>query len=60
MSTLLRPQVAPSKWLVLAAACLGLGMLMVDNFVVNVALPAMSRDLNAPIDTVSGSCPAMC
>ncbi len=34
------------------AACLGLGMLMVDNFVVNVALPAMSRDLNAQIDTV--------
>jgi DHA2 family methylenomycin A resistance protein-like MFS transporter len=38
--------------MVLAAACLGLGMLMVDNFVVNVALPAMSRDLNARIDTV--------
>lgn len=36
---------APSKWLTLAAACLGLGMLMVDLFVVNVALPAISRDL---------------
>ena len=45
-------QPSPSKWATLAAACLGLGMLMVDTFVVNVALPAMSRDLKAGIDTI--------
>ncbi len=36
----------------MAAACLGLGMMMVDTFVVNVALPAMSRDFNAGLGTV--------
>jgi DHA2 family methylenomycin A resistance protein-like MFS transporter len=38
--------------MVMFAACLGLGMLMVDTFVVNVALPAMSRDLNASVENV--------
>jgi EmrB/QacA subfamily drug resistance transporter len=52
VTSFLRPQAAPSKWMVLIAACLGLGMLMVDSFVVNVALPAMSRDLNASVDSV--------
>jgi EmrB/QacA subfamily drug resistance transporter len=40
------------------AVCLGLGMLMIDNFVVNVALPTISRTLHADLDlaewTVSG------
>lgn len=39
------------KWLTLIAACLGLGMLMVNTFVVNVALPAMARDLQADLGT---------
>jgi EmrB/QacA subfamily drug resistance transporter len=33
------------------AACLGLGMLMVNTFVVNVALPAMARDLDVDLGT---------
>src|SRR5713226_10105295 len=40
---------APSKWLTLSAACLGLAMLMIDTFVVNVAFPAISRDLKADL-----------
>ncbi|WP_322819312.1 DHA2 family efflux MFS transporter permease subunit [Tepidiforma sp.] len=50
--------VPPSKWLTLVAACFGLGMLMVDTFVVNVAFPAIGRDLDASLAetewTVSG------
>jgi len=49
---------APNKWLTLIATCLGLGMLMIDTFVVNVAFPAIGRDLNASLSmaewTVSG------
>ncbi len=48
----------PSKWLTLVAACFGLGMLMVDTFIVNVAFPAIGRDLGASLGatewTVSG------
>lgn len=51
MPLLSAPREAPSKWLTLAAACLGLGMLMVNTFVVNVALPAMARDLHAELAT---------
>ncbi len=55
---MLRPQASPSKWLTLFATCLGLGMLMVDTFVVNVAFPAITRTLNADLSraewTVSG------
>ncbi|MGD9894039.1 MAG: MFS transporter [Dehalococcoidia bacterium] len=40
---------APNKWLTLIAACLGLGMLMIDTFVVNVAFPAIGRDLDASL-----------
>ena len=47
-----------NKWLVLIAACLGLGMLMIDTFIVNVAFPAIGRDLDASLGeaqwTVSG------
>lgn len=49
---------AANKWLTLAAVCLGLGMLMIDTFVVNVALPSIASDLNAGLSqaewTVSG------
>lgn len=49
---------SPSKWLTLVAACLGLMMLMIDTFVVNVAFPAIGRNLHASLGsagwTVSG------
>jgi DHA2 family methylenomycin A resistance protein-like MFS transporter len=48
-AALLRPPAAPSKWHTLVAACLGLGMLMIDTFVVNVAFPAIGRDLRADL-----------
>ncbi|MFL5758407.1 MAG: MFS transporter [Thermomicrobiales bacterium] len=35
------------KWFTLAAACFGLFMAILDNLVVNVALPTISRDLDA-------------
>ena len=51
-------QPTSSKWLILVAACLGLGMLMIDTFVVNVAFPAIGRSLHASLSaaewTVSG------
>lgn len=37
------------KWLTLAAVSLGLFMIMLDNTVVNVALPAIQRDLEATL-----------
>ncbi len=47
-----------SKWLVLLAVCLGLMMLMIDTFVVNIAFPAIGRGLHASLSeaewTVSG------
>ena len=36
-----------AKWFTLAAACFALFMAILDNLVVNVALPTISRDLNA-------------
>jgi EmrB/QacA subfamily drug resistance transporter len=48
---MLRAPVAPSKWLTLIATCLGLGMLMIDTFIVNVAFPAIGRDLKASLST---------
>src|SRR5215213_6032536 len=42
---------APNKWHTLIATCLGLGMLMIDTFVVNVAFPAIGRDLKADLAT---------
>lgn len=52
------PALRPSKWLTLIATCLGLGMMMIDTFIVNVAFPAIGRDLNASLSltewTVSG------
>jgi EmrB/QacA subfamily drug resistance transporter len=38
---------ANAKWFTLAAACFALFMAILDNLVVNVALPTISRDLNA-------------
>jgi EmrB/QacA subfamily drug resistance transporter len=35
------------KWFTLGAACIALFMAILDNLVVNVALPTISRDLNA-------------
>ena len=48
----LRPPLAPNKWLTLVACCLGLGMLMIDTFVVNVAFPAMMAELSICHDTL--------
>ena len=36
-----------SRWWTLAAMCFALFMLMLDNTVVNVALPSIQRDLKA-------------
>lgn len=38
---------ANAKWFTLAAACFALFMAILDNLVVNVALPTISRDLDA-------------
>ncbi|MGZ8667495.1 MAG: MFS transporter, partial [Solirubrobacterales bacterium] len=37
------------KWWTLAAMCFALFMIMLDNTVVNVALPSIQRDLGASI-----------
>jgi MFS transporter, DHA2 family, methylenomycin A resistance protein len=47
------PAATGSKWLALLAACFGLFMLFVDLFIVNVALPTIARDFNAPLSTIS-------
>src|SRR5438270_13420373 len=40
------------KWWTLAAMCFALFMLMLDNTVVNVALPSIQRDLNASLSSL--------
>src|SRR3954463_13754244 len=40
------------KWWTLAAMCFALFMIMLDNTVVNVALPSIQRDLNANISSL--------
>jgi len=58
---------APGKW-VIAAAVLGSGMAGVDATVVNIALPALGRDLHAGFDGMqwtinmwnSPRCPSHC
>jgi DHA2 family methylenomycin A resistance protein-like MFS transporter len=47
------PVASRAKWLTLLAACVGLGMLYVDLFIVNVGIPAISRDLHATLGMVS-------
>jgi EmrB/QacA subfamily drug resistance transporter len=37
----------PRRWLVLGVLCLSLLLIVVDNTIVNVALPSLQRDLNA-------------
>src|ERR1051325_2473249 len=48
----MKPEIASAipkgKWLTLLAACSGLIMLYVDLFIVNVALPSIGRDFQAP------------
>jgi MFS transporter, DHA2 family, methylenomycin A resistance protein len=51
LGSLVAARGAPNKWHTLIATCLGLGMLMIDTFVVNVAFPAIGRDLNASLST---------
>lgn len=41
------------RWWVLVATCLGLSMLYIDLFIVNVALPAISRDFQTDLGTVA-------
>src|SRR5437588_6864623 len=41
-----------SRWWTLAAMCFALFMLMLDNTVVNVALPSIQRDLNASLSSL--------
>jgi MFS family permease len=43
------------KWVTLAAVSFGLFMIMLDNTVVNVALPTMQRDLHVTLSSSSGS-----
>jgi DHA2 family multidrug resistance protein-like MFS transporter len=41
------PGRAPSKWLILAVMCLSVFLVVVDNTIVNVALPGISQSLHA-------------
>ncbi len=41
-----------SRWWTLGAMCFALFMLMLDNTVVNVALPSIQRDLNASLSSL--------
>ncbi len=42
-------QTNPRRWLILAVLCLSLLMVVIDNTIVNVALPTLSSDLDASI-----------
>ena len=46
------------KWWTLGAVAFGLFMIMLDNTVVNVALPSIQRDLASGCRSWSGSSPA--
>ena len=54
MTQFLKAPAAPSKWATMAAVSIGLAMLMIDTFVVNVAFPAISRDLDAGLGLEGG------
>lgn len=43
---------SPKRWLVLAVMSLGIFLILVDNTIVNTALPAISRDLGASTSTL--------
>ena len=46
------------KWWTLAAVSFGLFMIMLDNTVVNVALPSIQSDLGVGLSELDGSSPA--
>ncbi|MFM2114519.1 MAG: hypothetical protein RI908_260, partial [Actinomycetota bacterium] len=41
------PFVQKNRWRILVVLCLSLFMVVVDNLIVNVALPTLSRELDA-------------
>src|SRR5271154_6311321 len=43
------------RWWALAAMCFALFMIMLDNTVVNVALPSIQRDLHATTSSLEGT-----
>jgi EmrB/QacA subfamily drug resistance transporter len=43
----------PRKWLILAAVSLGMFMTLLDVTIVNIAIPAIIKDLNTTVTTVS-------
>ena len=43
---------SPTRWLVLAVMSLGIFLILVDNTIVNTALPAISRELGASTSTL--------
>jgi EmrB/QacA subfamily drug resistance transporter len=43
----------PHKWLILAAVSLGMFMTLLDLTIVNIAIPAVIKDLNTTVTTVS-------
>src|SRR5512133_250210 len=48
-----RASAARREWLTLLAMCFGLFMIMLDNTIVNVALPSIQRDLHASPETLA-------
>lgn len=51
MNTIVSPQAPPRRWLIFATCCLSLLVVSMDSTIVNVALPAIRKDLGA---TLSG------
>jgi EmrB/QacA subfamily drug resistance transporter len=47
----LQARAIPTKWLTLSAVCLGLMMLMIDSFVVNVAFPKIAQEFKSELAT---------
>ena len=54
MTARLRLHEGNRRWWTLVAMCFALFMIMLDNTVVNVALPSIQRDLNAACRRSSG------
>ena len=48
----LAPSASNRRWWTLGAMCFALFMIMLDNTVVNVALPSIQRDLHASISAL--------
>lgn len=51
MTTELDPKIHARRWIILLVLCISLFMVVVDNLIINVALPTLSRELGA---TTSG------